>query len=194
MMGGLVGLGAGVGTCSFFLWSAGPILSFSSVVSKSWKGSGKSNGVGSSCPSLLPLVAAAVALSFGLGGMEGLCRGGAGLGGWLLRDRDGDCELGGAEAVGSSRSPSEEDEEAKPWCSPSLSSMVSMSSVTASRWLLPLLSIWSLQCSSYNTAHHTPYTPNISVLLLLILFWGGGGGVGVGVCQKRSGSPGTRLP
>ena len=148
MTGGLVGLGAGVGTCSFFLWSTGPRLSLSSAFSKSWKGSGKSNGVGSSCPSLLLLaiVVAAVVLSFGLGGMEGLCRGGAGLGGWLLRDRDGDCELGGPEAIGSSRSPSEEDEEAKPCCSPSLSSMVSMSSVTGSRWPLPLLSIWSLQC------------------------------------------------
>ena len=146
MTGGLVGLGAGVGTCSFFLWSAGPRLSLSSAFSKSWKGSGKSNGVGSSWPSLLLLVVAAVALSFGLGGMEGLCRGGAGLGGWLLRDRDGDCELGGPGAIGSSRSPSEEDEEAKPCCSPSLLSMVSMSSVTGSRWPPPLLSIWSLQC------------------------------------------------
>ena len=190
MTGGLVGLGAGVGICSFFLWSAaaGPILSFSSVFSKSWKGSGKSNGVGSSCPSLLLLVAAAVALSFGLGGMEGLCRGGAGLGGWLLRDRDGDCELGGAEAVGSSRSPSEEDEEAKPCCSPSLSSMVSMSSVTASRWLPPLLSIWSLQYSSNkrivkHTAYHTPHIPNISVLQLLLqlIHWG---------ALKKIGEPG----
>ena len=61
------------------------------------------------------LVAAAVFSFAGLGGMEGLCRGGAGLGGWPpLRDREGDCELGGPEAVGSSRSPSEEDEEASP--------------------------------------------------------------------------------
>lgn len=107
MVGGLVGLGAGAGTCCFFPWSAGPRLS--SVFSKSWNGSGKSKGVGSSWPSLL-LVAM---FSFGLGGIEGRCRGGAGLGGWLLRDRDGDCELG-PEAVGSSRSPSEEDEEARP--------------------------------------------------------------------------------
>ena len=179
-------MGAGIGCCccSFFSWSlaACPRLSFSSAFSKSWKGSGKSNGVGSSRLSLLPLFVAActaaAVFSFGLGGMEGLCLGGAGLvGGWLLRDRDGeDCEGIVPEAIGSSRSPSEEEEEAaRPCCSPSLSSMVSMSSVTGSRWLPLLLSMWSLQLQSSQQTrdiNHSNHFPDMLKLISVFHFGG----------------------